>query len=179
MNSLRHLHPKRPNALGLDFGRVIMCPPDRVEGADTEFLTLPEDDALAIAPPAGAFEIIASLVLKFQGRVHIVSKAGPRIQRLTQEWLQAHHFFEATGMPRSALHFCRERKEKRDHALKLKLTHFVDDRLDVLEHLKDVVPHRYLFGSHVQVPLGTVHVPDWPALQRELLPVDGDERRAE
>ena len=55
-------------ALGLDFGRVIMCPPEGVEGADTEFLTLPEDEALEIAPPAGAFQIIAALVLKFQER---------------------------------------------------------------------------------------------------------------
>lgn len=168
------LYPKRPVALGLDFGRVIMCSPEGVEGADTRFLALPEDEALAIAPPVGAFQIIAALVVQFQGRVFIVSKAGPRIQRLTQAWLQTHDFFELTGMPRTALYFCRERSEKRNRALELELTHFVDDRVDVLMHLKDVVEHRYLFGRHVQVPPWAVHVPDWPALQRELLDVGSD-----
>lgn len=171
------LHPKRPVALGLDFGRVIMCPPEGVEGADTRFLALPEDEALAIAPPAGAFQIIAALVVKFQGRVSIVSKAGPRIQRLTQAWLEAHGFFELTGMPRTALYFCRERSEKRDRALKLKLTHFVDDRVDVLAHLETVVPNRYLFGQNAHVPPWAVHVPDWAAVQRELLDDGSDAAR--
>ena len=87
----------------------------------------------------------------------------------TRAWLECHEFFQLTRMSRSALHFCLERSEKRDYALKLKLTHFVDDRTDVLEYLKDIVPFRYLFGPHAQIPIGTVHVADWLALRYELL----------
>ena len=163
------MHPKRPIALGLDFGRVIMCPPPFVEGADTAFLALPENEALTIEPPAEAFPIIAALVSKFEGRVYIVSKAGPRIQRLTRAWLEVHEFFKLTRMPQASVHFCRERSEKRNYAIKLGLTHFVDDRIDVLESLSDIVPFRYLFGGHTQVPDGTLHVPDWPVLGRALL----------
>lgn len=167
MKSPARLHPKRPAALGLDFGRVIMCPPADAVGADTRFLTMPEDEALAISPPADAFEVISALVHTFGGRVYIVSKAGPRIQSLTRRWLDAHHFFELTGLDKRALRFCRERSEKREHAIKLGLTHFVDDRVDVLSHLTGVVPHRYLFGPHVSVPSWAVHVLDWLAVRRE------------
>lgn len=164
-----HLHPKRPAALGLDFGRVIMCPPAGAVGADTRFLTAAEDEALAIPPPASAFEVISALVHAFGGRVYVVSKAGPRIQGLTRRWLETHRFFELTGVAERAVRFCRERSEKREHAIKLGLTHFVDDRVDVLGHLTGIVPHRYLFGPHATAPSWAVHVPDWPAVRRELI----------
>src|SRR4051812_37541074 len=120
-------HRLQPIALGIDFGRVIMCPPDHVEGADTRFLALPEPEAVLIPPPDQAFEVIAVLMRLFESRVWIVSKAGPRVRRLTLLWLEEHRFFERTGMNRSAVRFCRERREKREHAEKLKLTHFIDD----------------------------------------------------
>jgi hypothetical protein len=166
---MRLLHPNRPIALGLDFGRVIMSPASDVDAPDSRFLTLGEDDALAIPPPADAFAIIARLVRHFQGRAFIVSKAGPRIQRLTREWLARHRFHQVTLLPPRAVHFCRERKDKRAHALKLGLTHFVDDRVDVLSHLTGVVPHRYLFGPPTQVPAWAVHVADWRAVDRAIL----------
>jgi hypothetical protein len=128
-----------------------------------------KNQALAIPPPPEAFAVIAELVRVFHGRVHIVSKAGPRVQRLTRAWLQAHGFFELTSVSERALHFCRERHEKRDYAIKLGLTHFVDDRLDLLVHLTDVVPHRYLFGPQPSVPSWAVHVIDWPAVRRALI----------
>jgi hypothetical protein len=59
------------------------------------------------------------------------------------------------------------RREKADHARALGLTHFIDDRLDVLGHLEGLVPHRFLFGPQRQ-PYTTgptlAHVPDWDAL---------------
>jgi hypothetical protein len=163
------LHPKRPIALGLDFGRVIMCPRHEVDGADTRFLHLPELDAMNIAPPEGAFDAIRDLRTRFESRVWIVSKAGPRIQGLTLDWLEHQGFFEHTGMPREHVRFCRERIDKRLHAERLKLTHFIDDRIDVLSHLSDVVEHRYLFGTQRQVPGWAFHVPDWNAVRTALL----------
>jgi hypothetical protein len=165
---MRLLHPKRPAALGLDFGRVIMSPKPEVGGADSRFLLLPEGDALDIPPPPGAFEVIAELVRHFGGRVWIVSKAGPRIQSLTRRWLERHRFFERTGMPPRALHFVRERRDKRLEAEKLGLTHFVDDRVDVLAVLASV-PNRYLFGPQGDVPAWAIHVADWAAVRSALL----------
>ncbi|MBK6692871.1 MAG: hypothetical protein IPG50_11820 [Myxococcales bacterium] len=39
-----------------------------------------------------------------------------------------------------------KRRDKATHAKHLKLTHFIDDRLGVLEHLRGVVPNLILFG---------------------------------
>lgn len=166
---MKTLHPKRPIALGIDFGRVIMTPSASVEGADSRFLTLPEEDALSIPPPPNAFSVIAGLVRHFQGRAFVVSKAGPRIQQLTRQWLARHQFHEITPLRPGAVRFCRERKEKRDHALALGLTHFIDDRVDVLRHLTGIVPHRYLFGPQSQVPGWAIHVADWTAVERAIL----------
>jgi hypothetical protein len=92
---------------------------------------------------------------------------GPRIQARTRRWLDERRFFAATGVPREHLRFCRERREKAEHALALGLTHFIDDRLDVLRHLEGIVPHRFLFGPQRWRPeCGPTlrHVRDWRAL---------------
>lgn len=39
-----------------------------------------------------------------------------------------------------------ERPQKAQHCRELAITHFIDDRWHVLEHLEGVVRHRYLFG---------------------------------
>ena len=59
--------------------------------------------------------------------------------------------------------FCRQRPEKRDICQELNITHFVDDRPDVLASLKGTVPHRYLFGPHNRnvVPYGVIVVRNW------------------
>jgi hypothetical protein len=166
---MRLLHPRRPIALGLDFGKVIMAPPPGAEGEDSRFLVAAEDDALEIPPPPDAFDVIAALVRAFDGRVWIVSKAGPRIQSLTLRWLDRHEFFERTGVRPAAVRFVRERRDKRLHAEKLGLTHFVDDRVDVLSVLPSV-PNRYLFGPQTTVPAWATHVIDWAAVRRAILP---------
>ena len=78
-------------------------------------------------------------------------------------------------MPPDNLQFCLERAQKAEICRDLGLTHFIDDRADVLEHLEPVVPHRYLFGPQppeFTVPEGVVPVVSWPravqALREEL-----------
>jgi hypothetical protein len=57
----------------------------------------------------------------------------------------------------------------------LGLTHFIDDRTDVLDHLRGVVPHLYLFGVQTgAIPPWTVHVIDWPAVGARLSVGDAD-----
>jgi hypothetical protein len=153
----------REPRLGIDVGRVIIGG----DGEDTQFLAGDEASALATRAVDGAFAAIAELMLLFDGNVWLVSKCGPRIQARTQRWLAQHRFFDATGVPRDHLRFCRERRQKADHALTLDLTHFIDDRLDVLLHLDGIVPNRFLFGPQRHRVPGSptlTHVRDWRAL---------------
>jgi hypothetical protein len=167
-----------PPALGIDVGRVLMCPADADGRPDTSFLD--GSDARALATPAapGVWEVVPALVRAFDGRVLIVSKAGPRIEALTRRWFAHHDFFGRTGIAPDAVRFCRKRPEKRDHALLAGLTHFIDDRADVLQHLRGAVPFLYLFGAQLApAPAWTRPVADWAAVDAALL--DGDELRGD
>ncbi len=125
---------------GADIGGVLI---DRVaDGTDTSFFT---GRYLETPQVAGAFDALARLHAgHFAGRVHVISKCGTRIEARSREWLAHHRFHEITGISETHLHFCRERKDKAPIAEALGLTHFVDDRLDVLGYL-DAVAHRFLF----------------------------------
>lgn len=131
--------------LGIDIGRVII-EGDR-PGGDTSFIGGGMEDVFATPPTEHAFETVRRLVSRLDGRVWLVSKCGARVEAKTRAWLAHYRFFEQTGLPESHLRFCRERPQKRDHAIALQLTHFVDDRADVLAHLEGVVPHRILFTN--------------------------------
>lgn len=131
--------------LGIDIGRVIIAP-DGSGAGDTSFIGGSIEDALRTPPYEGMFDAVPGLVARFAGQAWLVSKARPRVQEKTRLWLDHHRFFERTGIPRENLRFCLERPQKAEHCRELAIMHFIDDRPDVLEHLKDVVPHRYLFG---------------------------------
>jgi hypothetical protein len=139
---------EEPNMkLGIDIGRVLIAP-DAPDGrADTSFIGGSLQDALATPPYDGMFDAVPRLVAHFEGRVWLVSKAGPRMQEKTRHWLRHHAFFERTGIPAGNLRFCLERPQKAQHCRELGITHFIDDRADVLGHLEGVVAHRFLFGS--------------------------------
>ncbi|MCW2631566.1 MAG: hypothetical protein JWR88_528 [Pseudonocardia sp.] len=151
--------------LGVDIGRVIIAGSDDPDGADTAFFGTDESAMLATPAVDGVFDVLPRLVERFAGRVWLVSKCGERIQRRTERWLDHHRFFERTGIPPDHLRFTLRRADKAVHARELGLTHFVDDRLDVLEALRDVVPRLYLFGPQPQpAPDWVEHTPDWPAV---------------
>jgi hypothetical protein len=161
-------------ALGIDIGRVLMCPTRDDGRPDTSFLGANDEAALAIPPAPGMFEVVPALVRLFGGRAWLVSKAGPRIEALTRRWLLHHRFFERTAMDASHLRFCRRRDEKRGHADALGLTHFIDDRVDVLSYLRGSVPCLALFGVQAgPIPDWVVHLPDWATLGAALEPGDG------
>jgi hypothetical protein len=143
--------------LGLDIGRVIIGAADASGRADTSFLSGSDDAALSTPASEGAFDAIAELTRAFSGRVWLVSKCGPRIQQLTRRWLQLQSFYERTGVRQDRVRFCLKRPEKRDHCVAIGATHFVDDRLDVLEHLAGLVPRLYWFGHQT----GTPSAPGW------------------
>ncbi len=119
--------------------------------------------ALATPPYEGMLEVVPALVELFKGQVWLVSKCGPRVQEKSRLWLLHHRFFERTGIAPENLRFCLQRPQKADHCIELGITHFIDDRPDVLQCMKHVVPHRYLFGPQKtqETPYGMVPVPAW------------------
>lgn len=155
-------HKNSPR-VGIDIGRVIMSAISDGK-SDTSFLSGDLQRAMKTAPAPNAFEGVNALVEAFDGQAWLVSKAGPSVQFKTKEWLKHWKFFAETGLPRGNLRFCLRRPEKAGHCKQLKISHFIDDRLDVLEHLRGVVPHLYLFGEqpHLEcIPGWTKHVTDW------------------
>src|SRR5690606_35305668 len=141
--------------LGVDVGGVVI---DRVaDGTDTSFFG---DDPMSTPAVRGVFTALAALTPAFDGRVYIVSKAGPRTAQRTRDWMAVHRFAERTGVPEENLHFVRERPDKAPVAARLGVTHFVDDQLDVLDHLESV-PHRYLFTGGLGGEEPPASVPGW------------------
>lgn len=131
--------------LGIDIGRVIIDG----DGADTDFLKVCDDDRAMQAPQmADAFDTIARLRHVFDGRVWVVSKCGANMQRKSTKWLHHHRFFDATGVSPDNLRFCLKRPEKAPICKDLGVTHFVDDRQDVLGFMVGIVTHRFLFNRN-------------------------------
>jgi hypothetical protein len=137
----RHQGVSEP-ALGVDIGGVLIRP--ALDSGDTSFFSSGYLDTPMVE---GAFDAVARLSrLVFPGRVHLVSKAKSGTARKTIEWLAHHRFHEATDLPLERVHFCEERAEKAIIAKRLGLVAFIDDRLDVLEHLA-AVETRILFAA--------------------------------
>lgn len=151
--------------IGIDIGRVIIGPV--VNGrADTSFLGSGHEEAMRTPPAPGAFAGVAELVARTGGNAWLVSKCGPGVQAKTRAWLAHHRFWEETGMDPSHLRFCLARPDKAVHARKLRLTVMIDDRLDVLEHLRGLVEHKLLFGEQKRpAPPWTTPVLDWAAVR--------------
>lgn len=129
--------------LGVDFGRVIMGG-DGPE--DTPFLSGTVDKAIECPSIPGAIEALTVLTQRFDGRVWIVSKAGPGVQRKTLSWLEHNKFWERTGITPWSICFVLDREAKATVARKLKLTHFIDDRVDCLHPMIGLVENLYQFG---------------------------------
>jgi len=132
--------------LGIDVGGVLVKRASQRD--DTSFFGVRPMETPMVA---GALEAVRLLAPLFGFRVHLVSKAGPRIAALTKEWLALHGFFEDTGLDAGSMWFVRKREDKAPICARLGVTHFVDDRVDVLEYLTSV-SFRFLFtgglGDH-------------------------------
>jgi hypothetical protein len=135
----------KTSALGVDIGGVVI---DRVnDGTDTSFFG---DNHLATTAVPGAFEALTRLVAeKFGDRVHLVSKCGRSVQAKSLEWLAHHDFYARAGVDPGHVRFCRRRPGKAAIAAELGLTHFIDDRLEVLGYL-ETVDHLYLFRPQAE-----------------------------
>ncbi len=126
--------------LGIDIGNVITV------GGNEIF----NPNFLETKQMPGAFESIQKLVSIRFGRAYVwlVSKCDQRTEERTKQWLEHHRFYESTGVDRGHVLFCRERHEKAPICKQIGITHFIDDRLEVLSHMTTLNPpmkELYLF----------------------------------
>lgn len=157
--------------IGIDFGKVIMGA-IKDGKADTTFLGTSLETAMTTPPEAGVFESVRELVEMFEGRVFIVSKCGASVERKTRAWLEHWRFFEMTGLAPGNLYFCRERHEKAPICQSLDIEHFIDDRADVLEHMRGQVKHLYLFGEQDEAaPSWVMPVANWKETMTHFGPI--------
>lgn len=155
--------------LGIDIGRVIIDGPSHPQGGDTAFFSGDEEALLATPEMADAVDTIARLVVRFQGRVWLVSKCGPRTQARTERWLAGHDFYRRTGLRSGQVRFCRTRVDKRHHCEELALTHFVDDHPEVHAAIRGTVRHQYFFGPQRRpVPGYAQHTPTWVDVEHHI-----------
>ena len=128
--------------LGVDVGGVII---DGSANADTD-TSFFGDNFLQTAAVKGAFEAIRELMdRRFGDRVFIISRCGSTGEAKTRAWFVAHRFHRITGIPVENLRFCRKRSEKAGICAKLGITHFIDDRLEIVGQLPDGVVGKFLF----------------------------------
>lgn len=129
-------------AIGIDIGNVIIG--DDTDAPSPAMFT---PDYMKAAELPEAIDTIAWLNQRspFRGRVYLVSKCGGNVQAKTKDWLAAKDFYNRTGIEEHKVRFCLERHEKAAIATELGLTHFVDDRLEILGYLADICRARYLF----------------------------------
>lgn len=164
--------------LGVDFGRVINYAAGPPDGDDTVFLRGGFAEAMRTPPMPGMFDVLPRLVAAFGGRVWLVSKCGEQTQRRTEQWLDHHDFWARTGIPPDHARFCRKRAEKAPHCVALGITHFIDDRIEIHEVLRGLVPHLYLFGEQkASPPPWLTHTLTWADVERAILTEDGAIRR--
>jgi hypothetical protein len=129
--------------IGIDFGGVIVRNLHEDTGEDTRL----QSSSGSEAARDGAFVAIRHLCSACDGRVWIVSKAGPPMQERAQTWLQSVDFFSRTGLQPDHVRFCLQREDKATVCRDLEITHFIDDRVHIMQILRGVVPHLCLFGE--------------------------------
>lgn len=128
-------------ALGVDIGNVIIN--NRLN--DPEVNKVDEVVYAAFPPSEGVFEALKTLNKHFQGNVYLISKCTEWAQQQILLWLKAHDFYNRTGIKMENVYFVRQRHEKDIICRKLGLTHFIDDRLEVLGHMVESTPNLILF----------------------------------
>jgi len=135
---IQHTTTNTRQAIGFDFGGVIIEPVPETKSESYE--------SLRVNATPYAFEAVRELVEYFGPKnSFIVSKCGTTMEQRVGEWLRDNDFYKRTSLPSQNVFFCRERKDKAPICEKLQITHFIDDRNDVLQHMVGIVPNLYHF----------------------------------
>lgn len=127
--------------IGVDLGNVII-------GGDTEggtnlfftnrFLETPE--------VLGSYESMKPLRLNHE--IHFISKCSEPIELKSIDWLDEHGYVNLT---KGRTHFVRRRELKVLMAQALQLDIFIDDRIEIIQSMKDIIKYPIQFESWGQV----------------------------
>lgn len=129
-------------ALGVDIGNVIINHRLMDKSNRDEW----QKKYIASPPVDGVFDSLKILSdEKFMGNIFLISKCNDEAEPLIKTWFEKHDFYNKTGIKPENVFFCRERHEKEIICTKLGITHFIDDRLEVLSHMVGKIPHLFLF----------------------------------
>ena len=109
-------------------------------------------------------------------RVYLVSSCGAQREVQIRDRLAQLNLYPSTGLLPEHTRFCRSRAGKKLIAANLGLTHFTDDRLEVLGYLAEVVPQLFLFQPDEHEIAAHRHhlarvrvIPSWPELTAAIL----------
>lgn len=151
--------------LGVDIGGPIMASPNELFFSD-RYLEVP------MVP--GVLTSLTRLRSRFAAQIYLFST---NIRRRTQalEILEKHRILDLVG--RDHVVMCDTDTAKANACRDLGISHFVDERIEVLE-LLTTVTGRYLFtsgdtGTGPSLPSNTLRVSSWSAIERDLLPASG------
>jgi len=132
----------KKQALGIDIGNVII----NHRLTDKNDKTLHEERYSTIPASLDVYDSIKKLNdEKFHGDIFLISKCTEWAQVKILMWLKDNDFYGKTGVKQENVLFCRERHEKDKICRDNNIAYFIDDRLEVLSHMIDNVPHLYLF----------------------------------
>jgi hypothetical protein len=127
--------------LGVDIGNVII---DHRDTSKTDILLYTMRYS-TIPSTEGVFDALKELQEKvFKENIYLISKCKPWAEPKILAWLKDNDFYQRTGISSDKVFFCAERSEKANICKEKGITHFVDDRLEVLSHL-ETVPNLFLF----------------------------------
>jgi len=161
-------------ALGVDIGNVII---DYRPIIGTKDETLWNEKHSDLLPAENMFDCLKELNEgKFKDSIFLVSKLKVEQDSRTLAWLKDNKFFEKTGINPKNMFFCRERSDKEKICRENGITHFVDDRLEVLSYMIGVVPNLYLYQpdeeevrQFKQFLPKVIRVTDWLDLTKRLI----------
>ena len=127
--------------LGVDIGNVIIN--NRLN--DPEVVKVDEAVYAAFPPSEGVFDALKTLTEYFNGEVYLISKCTEWAQVQILVWLKVHDFYVRTNIKPENVNFVRQRNEKDAVCVRLGVTHFIDDRLEVLSYMIESTPNLILF----------------------------------
>jgi hypothetical protein len=130
---------KEEQALGVDIGNVI------INNRFNDLKSLDENGYAALPVVEGSFDALKELTVHFGGKIYLISKCTEWAEKQTLAWLLTHDFYTKTGIDPQHIYFVRERSEKEGICKTVGITHFIDDRLEVLSHMIESIPYLYLF----------------------------------
>lgn len=133
--------------LGVDLGNVII---DHMGfGTTPEFFRSGDYNLIPAVPGAiNALQVLNHN--RFQDRVFVIYNATDVADQKILHWLKSHDFFSRTGISPGKVRRTEHGRNKSSVCKLCHVTHFIDDRLEVLVHLLGSVDYLFLLRPQSQ-----------------------------